>query len=67
MSTMKVKILAKSLKKTINEIKSDRNAHQNIGSYLIANIWLQLGWRPPCEVSNNLVVPVAFSVGLWSH
>jgi hypothetical protein len=37
MSTMKVKILAKSLKKTINEIKSDRNAHQNTGAYLIAN------------------------------
>jgi hypothetical protein len=37
MSTMKVKILAKSLKKMINEIKSDRNAHQNTGAYLIAN------------------------------
>jgi hypothetical protein len=34
---------------------------------LIANNWLQLGWRPPCEVSKNLVVPVAFTIGLWSH
>ena len=39
MNTMKVKILAKSLKKMINKIKSDRNAHQNTGAYLIANRW----------------------------
>jgi len=30
---------------------------------LIANNWLQLGWRPPCEVSKNLVISVAFSIG----
>jgi len=34
---MKVKILAKSLKKTIKQIKSDRNAHQNVGAFFIAN------------------------------
>ena len=37
------------------------------GAYSGDNIWLQLGWRPPCEVSKNLVVPVALCVGLWSH
>ena len=42
MSTMKVKILAKSLKKTINEIRSDRNAHQNTGVYLMHD-WYILG------------------------
>jgi hypothetical protein len=36
---------------------------KNTSAFFIANIWLQLGWRPPCEVSKNLVVPVAFSIG----
>jgi hypothetical protein len=36
---------------------------QNDGAILRDNIWLQLGWRPPSEVSKNLVVPVAFSIG----
>ena len=36
---------------------------QNDGAILGVNIWLQLGWRPPCEVSKNLVVSVAFSIG----
>jgi hypothetical protein len=36
---------------------------QKDGFILGDNIWLQLGWRPPCEVSKNLVVPVAFSIG----
>jgi hypothetical protein len=36
---------------------------QNGGAILGVNIWLQLGWRPPCEVTKNLVVSVAFSIG----
>jgi len=42
-------------------------AISTVGVILGVNIWLQLGWRPPCEVSKNLVVPVALCVGLWSH
>jgi hypothetical protein len=44
------------------EKKRDKNALKN-PFILVANIWLQLGWIPPCEVSKNLVVPVAFSIG----
>jgi hypothetical protein len=66
MNTMEVKILAKKLKKTINHLKSDGNTHQNTSAFFIANNWLQLGWRPPCEVSKNLVVPVAFTLGMES-
>jgi hypothetical protein len=35
---------------------------------LITNIWLQLGWRPPCEVSKNLsdLVPLPLGYGvIW--
>jgi hypothetical protein len=37
---------------------------KNTSAFFIANIWPQLGWRPPCEVSKDLIVPVAFSIGL---
>jgi hypothetical protein len=35
-------------------------------NYLIANIWLQLGWRPPCEVSKNLADLVPLVLGMES-
>jgi len=58
--------MAKSLKKMIKQIKSDRTTHQNAGAFFIANIWLQLGWRPPYEVSKNLVdlVPLVLGHGV---
>ena len=37
--------------------------NQNDGAILGVNIWLQLGWASPCEVTKNLVVSVAFSIG----
>jgi hypothetical protein len=40
---------------------------KNVGAFLSANMWLQLGWIPPCEVSKNLVYLVPFSVGKWIH
>jgi hypothetical protein len=34
--------------------------------FLSANIWLQLGWIPPCEVSKNLadLVPLVLGHGV---
>jgi hypothetical protein len=40
---------------------------KNAGAFLRVNIWLQLGWISPCEVSKNLVDLVPFSIGPWSH
>jgi hypothetical protein len=37
MNTMEVKILAKRLKKMINQLKSDGNTHQNTSAFFIAN------------------------------
>ena len=37
--------------------------NQNDGAILGVNIWLQLGWASPREVTKNLVVSVAFSIG----
>jgi hypothetical protein len=34
--------------------------------FLIANIWLQLGWKPPCEVSKNLADLVPLALGMES-
>jgi hypothetical protein len=42
MKNMEVKILAKSLKKMINQVKSDRNTHQNTSAFFIANTLLPL-------------------------
>ena len=43
----------------LSTIKPD----QNDGAILGVNIWLQMGWVSPCEVTKNLVVSVAFSIG----
>jgi hypothetical protein len=39
---------------------------KNASAFLIANIWLQLGWRPPCEVSKNLADLVPLVLGMES-
>jgi hypothetical protein len=53
-SSMQVPLIA-----MLSTIKPD----QNDGAILGVNIWLQLGWASPCEVTKNLVVSVAFSIG----
>jgi hypothetical protein len=39
---------------------------KNSSAFFIVNIWLQLGWRPPCEVSKNLadLVPLVLGHGV---
>jgi hypothetical protein len=60
MKNMEVKTLAKRLKKMTSQKESNEDTLKNTSAFFIANNWLQLGWRPPCKVSKNLVVPVAF-------
>ena len=58
------------LKKLKNDLKilpkamiSITKFNRKDGFILGVNIWLQLGWASPCEVTKNLVVSVAFSIG----
>jgi len=55
MNIMEVKILAKRLKKTINQLKSEGNTHQNTSVFFIANNWLQLGGFQEPSSSSRLI------------
>jgi hypothetical protein len=48
MNTMKVRILAKRLKKMINQLKIDGNTHQNTSAFFIANTLIDY-WHPDTE------------------
>jgi hypothetical protein len=66
---LQLKRLKNELRKLSIAMLSTIKPDENDGAILGDNIWLQLGWRPPCEVSKNLVVSVAFSIGhgvIWS-